>query len=123
MLVLIRKLGESLIVGGNIRITLVSIRGHRARIGIDAPNRVSVLRHELRDCVQRSAEIGSRAVSPTSKSDSPLVENADLPEPDDTTSPRTGPPTPRFPVNSTATQAVTQSFPRRSRLRPTTLRG
>jgi carbon storage regulator len=48
MLVLSRKLSESIIVDGNIRITIVGIRGNHVRVGIEAPDSVPIIREELR---------------------------------------------------------------------------
>lgn len=47
MLVLSRKRNESIIIGDNIKITVVDIKGDRVRIGIDAPRNVSVHREEI----------------------------------------------------------------------------
>lgn len=47
MLVLSRKVDERIIIGENIRLTVVSIRGNKVRIGIEAPENVSVFREEL----------------------------------------------------------------------------
>jgi carbon storage regulator len=47
MLVLIRRLGETLKIGDSIAITVMDIRGGEVRIGIDAPREVRVLREEL----------------------------------------------------------------------------
>jgi carbon storage regulator len=49
MLVLSRKLNESIIVDGDIRITIVGIRGNHVRIGIEAPDSVRIIREELQD--------------------------------------------------------------------------
>lgn len=49
MLVLTRKLQEEILVGDNIRIALLDIRGGKVRIGIEAPADVPVLRSELRE--------------------------------------------------------------------------
>lgn len=49
MLVLTRKPGEEIIIGGNIRITIVSVRGDRVRIGISAPESVTVDRAEVHE--------------------------------------------------------------------------
>jgi carbon storage regulator len=51
MLVLSRKVNEQIIVGENILITVVSIRGNQVRIGLEAPPEVPIFREEL----QRSA--------------------------------------------------------------------
>ena len=47
MLVLSRKLDESIIIDGDIRITVLSVRGNQVRLGIEVPNRVGVYREEL----------------------------------------------------------------------------
>jgi len=47
MLVLTRKAGQSLTVGEDIKITLLSITGDRVSIGVDAPRTVRVFRSEL----------------------------------------------------------------------------
>lgn len=47
MLILSRKLGQSLIINNDITVTILSIRNGQIRIGIDAPVSVPVLREEL----------------------------------------------------------------------------
>ncbi|CAN5628780.1 hypothetical protein BH11PLA2_BH11PLA2_12990 [soil metagenome] len=47
MLVLTRKVGETIVIADNIRITVVSIGNGRVKIGIDAPHGVSVNREEI----------------------------------------------------------------------------
>lgn len=47
MLVLTRKLNERIVIGDNIKITVVGIRGNHVRIGIEAPPEVNILRDEL----------------------------------------------------------------------------
>jgi len=47
MLVLTRKLGEKVVVGGNVTITVVAARNGRVRLAIEAPKDVRVLRGEL----------------------------------------------------------------------------
>jgi carbon storage regulator CsrA len=54
MLVLTRKVNEEILIGDNIRITLVRIKGNSVRIGIAAPRDVRVVRGELRDQDSRS---------------------------------------------------------------------
>jgi carbon storage regulator len=49
MLVLGRKLNETIVIAGNIRITTVSIRGRCVRLAIDAPADVPIFREELLD--------------------------------------------------------------------------
>ena len=53
MLVLSRQRDESIIIGDNIVITIVDIRGDKVRLGIEAPRSVSVHRHEVWVAIQR----------------------------------------------------------------------
>lgn len=56
MLVLTRKPGEQIIIGDNIRITVVSIGPGRVKIGVDAPANVKVDRQEVYDKRQADQE-------------------------------------------------------------------
>ena len=47
MLVLTRNIGESLIIGDNIEVAVLAIKGNQVRIGINAPKDVSVHREEI----------------------------------------------------------------------------
>lgn len=47
MLVLSRKVNEEIVIGENIRIKLVAVHGSKVRIGIEAPNNVSIRRSEI----------------------------------------------------------------------------
>jgi carbon storage regulator len=49
MLVLSRKINERIIIGENIELEILGIRGGVVRLGIKAPREVSVIRHELRE--------------------------------------------------------------------------
>lgn len=49
MLVLSRKPGESLIIGNQIKVTIVRVQGNRVKLGIEAPESCRVLRAELGD--------------------------------------------------------------------------
>lgn len=59
MLVVTRKVNETLYIGDNIEITVMEIKGSQVRIGIKAPREVKVLRKELQD---RGADKGQPAV-------------------------------------------------------------
>ena len=47
MLVLTRKIGESLAINDNIRITVLEVKGKTVRLGIEAPNDVKIYRQEI----------------------------------------------------------------------------
>ncbi|MDE6961035.1 MAG: carbon storage regulator CsrA, partial [Lachnospiraceae bacterium] len=47
MLILRRKKNESLLIGDNIRITIIECAGDGVRLAIDAPKQISILREEL----------------------------------------------------------------------------
>lgn len=49
MLVLSRKAGESIVIGGDVVVTVLEVRGDLVRVGIDAPRSVSVNRKEIHD--------------------------------------------------------------------------
>lgn len=52
MLVLTRKIGDGLLIGEGITVTILSVEGDRVKVGIDAPREVRVLRRELADAVK-----------------------------------------------------------------------
>jgi len=47
MLILSRKLGESIVIGDDINITVLGVTGNQVRIGVDAPKSVAVHREEI----------------------------------------------------------------------------
>lgn len=53
MLILSRKLGETIIIGDDLEVTLVSIHGDMVRLGISAPKATSVHRKEVYDAISR----------------------------------------------------------------------
>lgn len=53
MLVLSRQRDESIIIGDNIVVTIVDIRGDKVRLGINAPTEVPVHRQEVYEAIQR----------------------------------------------------------------------
>jgi carbon storage regulator len=54
MLVLSRKINETIIINDNIVITVVDIRGDKVRLGIEAPKDVPVHRQEVYDAIKRA---------------------------------------------------------------------
>jgi carbon storage regulator len=66
MLVLSRKRDERIVIGDNIVITVVEVRGDKVRLGIEAPSEVPVHRQEVLDAMRRSSEAQSKAPPATS---------------------------------------------------------
>lgn len=79
MLILTRRVGESIVVGDDIVLTVFEVRGDAVRIGIDAPRSVRVNRKEVYEEIQRSNE---QAVS-TSDDALDALRSAIETEPDD----------------------------------------
>lgn len=59
MLVLSRQRDESIIIGDNIVITVVDIRGDKVRLGIQAPTEIPVHRQEVYEAIQRENQRAS----------------------------------------------------------------
>ena len=53
MLVLSRQRDQTIVIGDNIEITIVDVRGERVRLGISAPSHISVHRKEVYDAMKR----------------------------------------------------------------------
>lgn len=65
MLVLTRKLGESIVIGNNVRVTVLEMQGKQIRLGIEAPPEVSVHRGEVYERI----ETENRAAAETAHAD------------------------------------------------------
>lgn len=65
MLILQRKAGESLVIGENITVSVVSVDGVRVRLAISAPEDVPILRSELLKATDANREAAQEAVPPT----------------------------------------------------------
>jgi len=57
MLILTRKVGESLVIGEDVSIIVLGVKGNQVRIGIDAPKSVSVHREEIYNKIQDEKKI------------------------------------------------------------------
>jgi len=80
MLILSRRTDESIVIGDEVTITILSVKGKQVRIGITAPPDVSVHREEIYQRIQSGESIGSHADDSsgnTNSSDSGAVDNAE----------------------------------------------
>ena len=55
MLILTRRVGESLMIGDDVTITVLSVKGNQVRIGVDAPKEVAVHREEILNRIEDAA--------------------------------------------------------------------
>lgn len=59
MLVLTRKLNESIMVGDNVKITIVDVKGDQVKLGITAPREVAVHREEVYREIQKENQLAA----------------------------------------------------------------
>ena len=67
MLVLARKLHQSILIGDTVRITVLEVRDGQVRLGIDAPREVSILREEAVHAAAASNRKACAGGAPTGK--------------------------------------------------------
>ena len=58
MLILTRRIGESLNIGDDVQVTVLGIKGNQVRIGVNAPKEVPVHREEIYERIKKEKEAG-----------------------------------------------------------------
>ncbi|GIX21235.1 MAG: carbon storage regulator [Gammaproteobacteria bacterium] len=63
MLILTRRVGEALMVGDDVVVTVLGVKGNQVRIGVSAPKEIPVHREEIYERIKREREAAARAQS------------------------------------------------------------
>ena len=63
MLILTRKVGESLMIGDSVSVTVLGIKGNQVRIGVNAPKETAVHREEIYQRIQQEGGAGVKGSS------------------------------------------------------------
>jgi carbon storage regulator len=58
MLILTRRIGETLNIGDNVQVTVLGIKGNQVRIGVNAPKDIPVHREEIYERIKKEKEAG-----------------------------------------------------------------
>jgi len=64
MLILTRRVGETLMVGDDVTVTVLGVKGNQVRIGVNAPKDVAVHREEIYERIRKENEAGGNKNPP-----------------------------------------------------------
>ena len=67
MLILTRRVGETIMIGEEIAVTVLGVKGNQVRIGVNAPKETPVHREEIYERIKREEERNSQASTERSK--------------------------------------------------------
>jgi len=73
MLILTRRVGETVMIGDDVTITVLGVKGNQVRVGISAPKHVAVHREEIYERIKREQQgVGETADRPKSQEYAPV---------------------------------------------------
>lgn len=67
MLILTRRVGETLMIGDEVTVTVLGVKGNQVRIGVNAPKEVAVHREEIYDRIRKEQDGDGKSASPEGK--------------------------------------------------------
>jgi carbon storage regulator len=67
MLILTRRVGETVMIGNDVTVTVLGVKGNQVRIGVNAPKDVAVHREEIYERIKREEEGGESKLHPAAK--------------------------------------------------------
>lgn len=60
MLILTRRIGETIMIGNHVTVSVLGVKGHQVRLGIEAPKDIQVHREEIYQRIQRGLKPGEQ---------------------------------------------------------------
>jgi carbon storage regulator len=65
MLILTRRVGETVMIGNDVTVTVLGVKGNQVRVGVNAPKDVAVHREEIYERIKREEDLEARSAAPT----------------------------------------------------------